>query len=427
MTDPKCPICGGTGWILFDVPVDDPRFGKAVPCRCKQREMIDRQLHQLRHTGNVEHLTHMTFDSFQETTPIAPEQNPFLPAAKATCLQFAKNPHGWLMLRGGHGCGKTHLAAAIANYCTDQGVPTLFEVVPDLLDQLRSTYAPSSPLTYDEHLEAIRNIHLLILDDLGTHNATPWAAEKLYQILNYRYNAQLPTIMTTNQTLNEIDPRLASRLGDRHLVQLVEFVSPDFRMDGKDKTFGSLDPYQAMTFSTLRVRPFKAFREAQQVAERYADNPHNWLIVRGDYGTGKTHIAAAIANHIQRRGIGVFFVSVPDLMDYLRATFSPGAGISYDRRFNQVKGAPLLVLDDMSTQNASAWAREKLFQLLNTRFLSGASTIVTCSNNEWDQLDERLRSRMSNQDRCTQLILDVPPYSGAEADHQVRRSTRKRE
>jgi DNA replication protein DnaC len=55
------------------------------------------------------------------------------------------------------------------------------------------------------------------LDDLGTQATTPWVREKLYQLFNYRYNAELPTVITTLVSLEEMDPRLRSRMMDTRL------------------------------------------------------------------------------------------------------------------------------------------------------------------------------------------------------------------
>jgi len=55
---------------------------------------------------------------------------------------------------------------------------------------------------------------LLVLDDLGTESATPWAREKLYQLLNFRYNAHLPTIITTAKPIDELDERIRTRILD---------------------------------------------------------------------------------------------------------------------------------------------------------------------------------------------------------------------
>ena len=77
-----------------------------------------------------------------------------------------------------------------------------------LLDHLRGAYSPNSATTYDQRFDQIRNHPLLILDDLGTESATAWAKEKLYQLFNHRYNARLPTVITTSREIDDLDPRL---------------------------------------------------------------------------------------------------------------------------------------------------------------------------------------------------------------------------
>lgn len=423
-----CPICHGAGYVRLDVPVGHPQFGKAVPCRCKRVEIRDMRLARLRRAGNLEQLQRMTFDAFETQGLESTEASMHLQYLLGICREYAQRPSGWMLMRGTHGCGKTHLAAAIANHRVEQGLPVLFEVVPDLLDRLRASYAPSSPVSYDEHFDLVRTVELLILDDFGTQNATPWAVEKLYQLLNYRYNAKLPTVITTNQTIGEMDPRLASRLGDRQLVQMLDFYVPDFRVDGRPRGFGSLDPYQGMTFSTMSDRGIVGVRRALRQAADYAENPANWLVIRGGFGVGKTHLAAAIANKVQRGGMRVLFMVVPDLLDYLRATFQPGSAVSYDRRFNEVRQAPFLVLDDLGSHSATDWAEEKLFQILNHRYVAGSATVFTISAAGWEKLDERLRGRLENSDRCTHILLDCAPYRGREAEAKApRRTTRRRE
>ena len=423
-----CPICHGVGYVRLDVPVGHPQFGKAMPCRCRQDLIRQRRLARLRQASNLESLQRMTFDTFETTSFGETEASLSLQYARDICHEYAEHPQGWLLMHGTHGCGKTHLAAAIANARVEAGLPVLFEVVPDLLDHLRASYAPQSPVSYDEHFALLRTVEMLILDDFGTQNATPWAVEKLFQLMNYRYNAQLPTVITTNQTIGEMDPRLASRFGDRQLVQTLDFYVPDFRMDGRARTFGSLDPYQGMTFSTMSDRNLPALRRAQRQAADYAEHPANWLVIRGGYGVGKTHLAAAIANKVQRSGMRVLFVVAPDLLDYLRATFQKGSAVSYDRRFNEVRQAPFLVLDDLGVHSATDWAEEKFFQILNHRYIAGSPTVLTISDSGWERLDERLRGRLENGDRCAHILLDCPPYRGREAEaNGPKRSTRRRD
>jgi DNA replication protein DnaC len=157
--------------------------------------------------------------------------------AYEAALTFAQEPgHRWLFLSGPCGVGKTHLAVAIARYAMEwHRMSAYFAVVPDLLDHLRSTFDPNSAAGYDERFSSIRTAPLLILDDLGTENATPWAREKLYQIINHRYSEQLPTVITTNVDLSakgKIDERIYSRIMDHRLTEHVAIEADDFRLAG---------------------------------------------------------------------------------------------------------------------------------------------------------------------------------------------------
>src|SRR5213078_2422924 len=83
--------------------------------------------------------------------------------------------------------------------------------------------------SYDSRFEAIRAVPLLIVDDLGTENTTPWAREKLYQIFNHRYNHRLPTVITSNADLETLDPRIASRICDQTLCRHIYMEAGDYR------------------------------------------------------------------------------------------------------------------------------------------------------------------------------------------------------
>ena len=130
--------------------------------------------------------------------------------------------------KGGYGGGKTHLAAAIANERLAHGEPAFFVVVPDLLDHLRATFAPGSTITYDQRFDETRSAPVLVLDDLGIENATPWAREKLFQIIDYRYVAKLPTIITIHREA-EIDARIQSRIFDLARSSVNEILAPSYR------------------------------------------------------------------------------------------------------------------------------------------------------------------------------------------------------
>lgn len=415
-----CPICHGLGFITRDVPIGHPDFGRAIPCQCKQDELEATRLSDLRRASNLGMLSHMTFDSFlPDGIGLNPEKQQNLRQAFAQARDFAENPIGWLIFKGGYGCGKTHLAAAIANYRLEHGHSALFVVVPDLLDHLRATFSPTSEVRYDERFESVKTTPLLILDDLGTHAASVWADEKLYQILNYRYNAQLPTVITTNHQLEEIDLRLRSRMADPSLAIICTILAPDFRrvgIGGDDSELSSLNLHQDQTFDNFEMRAGELDRERQDnlkrafsVAHSFAEDPAGWLVLTGTYGCGKTHLAAAIANYRADLGYPPLFVTVADLLDHLRATFSPNSLVSYDKLFEQVRTSNFLVLDDLMTQSATPWAREKLYQLFDHRYNARLPTVITM-NETLEEVDARLRSRMLDRSRCTIFAMKVPSY-----------------
>ncbi len=219
---PECPVCKGAGWIRQDLPVGHPLFGKAMMCDCLKSVLDEQRARDVESMSALEPFADWTFSNFDQSVPGVAE-------AYRVALEFARDPHGWLVLQGRCGCGKTHLAAAIANERIRVGSHVLFAVVPDLLDHLRATFAPNSPVQYDERFESVRTTEVLILDDLGTESATPWAQEKLFQIVNFRYNYRFPTVITTNRDLSSLDERIESRIGDRVLSKIVEITAKDYR------------------------------------------------------------------------------------------------------------------------------------------------------------------------------------------------------
>jgi DNA replication protein DnaC len=420
-TKDVCPICHGKGFIRRDVPIDHPDFGKLQVCVCRSAEVEEADRKRLIQLSNLEAFRNMTFQNFnvKGRLGLGDQQVNSLKLALNFALQFSQNMQGWLLFIGPYGCGKTHLAAAVANIAVERGTATLFLTVPDLLDWLRFSYG-NSEQSMEERFDEIRNIPLLVLDDLGTQNATPWAEEKLYQIINHRYVNQLPTIITTNQSLAEIDGRISSRLRDPSLVTTIRINAPDYRspiVDTSVPQLSSLPMHSKQIFSNFRLRENEkvtpeaklSLEKAYHTARQFAEDPAGWLILTGDYGCGKTHLASAVGNYRNSLGESPMFVVVPDLLDHLRATFSPNSTITYDELFEQVRTNSLLILDDLGTQSATPWAREKLYQILNYRYNAELPTVITTTST-LDELDPRIRSRMLDQRFCKFMVITAPAF-----------------
>lgn len=421
---PDCPICRGLGFVGKNVPVGDPEFGKLHVCSCRMGELSEQRKNYLQSNSNLGSLRHLTFDTFRPRGRVGMphQQADTLEQAYNSANHFAGTLRGWLLLLGRYGTGKTHLAAAIANQAVNMGVSTFFLTVPDLLDWLRYAYSNSSESGFETRFEEIRNIPLLVMDDFGTHNATSWAQEKLFQILDHRYVAKLPTVITSNLNLNEFEGRVNSRLLDPELVTRVEILAPDFRNPTDDighPELSSLGLHVKQTFDQFKLRKdeglpredVQSLIDALEVAKGFAESPHGWVVFMGPYGCGKTHLAAAIGNQQAANGIPPLMVVVPDLLDHLRAAFNPNSGISLDKRFEEIRSTRLLILDDLGMQSATPWAREKLYQLFNHRYIAELPTVITTSLQP-SELDQRLLARISDRRLSKLVYMHAPAYTG---------------
>lgn len=228
---PPCSICNGNGLFL------ERGTGKTVLCDC-ERGLVMRAARNARLREFSEFPARLLDYSIEgyEALPIEPEQR----KAAEKCRAYIQNggrliandgtEQNGLYLCGPVGTGKSGLAAAVANAAIEAGVLTLYRAVPDLLDYLRSTFAPAAAAEYDETFEQVKTVDLLVLDDLGTEKPSAWVAEKLVQIIDYRYREGLRLIVTSNldlaalmsrfeQTEDQCGQRIVSRLA--HMCALV--------------------------------------------------------------------------------------------------------------------------------------------------------------------------------------------------------------
>ncbi|HEY5638589.1 MAG TPA: ATP-binding protein, partial [Dehalococcoidia bacterium] len=407
-------------YVRLRVHLGHPDFGKALPCVCTEDEREDEKTARLLRYSGLGPLSRLTFE---ELSPRGRSPNPAHQEAFARAVEaahaFVASPAGWLVLTGPSGCGKTHLSAAIAGRCIENGQAALFMVVPDLLDHLRAAYQPGSEVGYDELFEMVRNAPVLVLDDLGVQSATPWAEEKLFQLINHRYSARMPTIITTNLDPAAFDARIETRLTDAALSQ-VHYLEP-----GADSGLGGLDSLdlpllRGMTFKTFDSRllagdsdELKEIQNAYRQAMKFAEEPKDWLVIAGATGHGKTRLAAAIGNYCKEAGRPAMFVVVPDLLDRLRAAYNPANPRAFDEMFDQVRNVPLLILDDLGSQSGTAWADEKLFQLLNHRYNACLPTVITTNLTVRD-LEARLASRLMDPQVSTFLLMGRFDFWGKE-------------
>ncbi len=366
--------------------------------------------------SNLGGLSRLTFDNLipQGRSGDPASQQRFA-AASAAARTFAEKPEGWLVLAGPSGCGKTHLAAAIASRRLELDLPALYVTAPDLLQHLRSAFNPDSEVPYDVFFDQVRNAPLLILDDLGVQTSTPWAKEKLDQLLTHRFNSQLPTVIATINPVEQLDDRIRTRLADPNLsrVYILEEKQPS-----PEYSWGAEFQLQkGMTFASFERRvnltPEQQLnlQEAARIALEFAQASEGWLVFQGVTGCGKTHLAAAIVNYRYQAGKPAKFVVVPEFLDHLRSTFSPESKVSYDQLFESVKTAPFLILDDFGEQSTTPWAQEKLYQVINYRYNARLATVFTIRST-LDEITGPIGSRLIDPKISLVWNITAPDYRG---------------
>ena len=128
-------------------------------------------------------------------------------AKKYTSKLISEQTTKGLFITGTYGVGKTYLASCIANELIKNKNTVIFGTLIQLLDLIKDTYKDNE-ISDKEYLNLYSSVDLLIIDDLGKEKPTDWVLEKLFLIVNNRYNNYLPIVITTNYNRNQLRERL---------------------------------------------------------------------------------------------------------------------------------------------------------------------------------------------------------------------------
>lgn len=231
----NCPgieRCQTFGYIIKRIEYEGREYEVWEKCPKKEKRDLEiRYQKALRSSGLPPEYINKTLANFE------PEQNSeALSRIKKYITEERWRQGMGLILVGPVGVGKTHLASGIIHELSKRDIFVLFLFVPDFLEELRDTYDEDYEEEEDK-FELAREAQVLVLDDLGTERITDWAKEKITQLLNYRYNNILPTIVTTNLTLKEMEERIGERALSRLLgrSEIIPIVGKDRRVKNASK------------------------------------------------------------------------------------------------------------------------------------------------------------------------------------------------
>lgn len=216
-----CPICKGGG-VLYPTVNGVVDYSKYVYCKCVKDELKKLKQESLIKSCNfpigVENMTLENFNPYGKTK-IAYD------AAKEMAANTDKT--AWLTFIGNNGSGKTHLGIGVCRVWLKSGIPARYVLTSLLFDELREGFrCENTENSYARKFEYYCNIPLLMLDDCGIESRTDWVQEKLETIIDYRLTHNLSLIVTSNLSLEQMPPRMASRL-IRHNNSKVVYVQAD--------------------------------------------------------------------------------------------------------------------------------------------------------------------------------------------------------
>ncbi len=237
-----CPLCKGTGWQQ----VEKEGIPGVVRCQCLKESRADRILAAARIPERYAHCDLEVFELGPQLTTRSIEQSKM--AAERFVDEYPLSPPIGLLFIGKPGVGKTHLAVGIIKrLMREKSVECLFRTFPELLKEIQNSYNPISKTSELSLLAPVLETEVLVLDELGAQSPSTWVQDTVGYILNYRYNENKVTILTTNFT-DQVEGRharkgaadsLIERIGDRmrsrlyEMCKTVEMVGSDFRQNVK--------------------------------------------------------------------------------------------------------------------------------------------------------------------------------------------------
>lgn len=249
ISDEKCPECGA--FIKYGyIAILNKEFRVECPCIAEKR--------QKERESNIASGVGVIRSAMREYSGMKTKQRSFFldkikpregqqeayNAAISFVKRFSENHHtNGILLSGGVGSGKTFLSAAVANAVIDMSrisdddaeragkgitdrkyTPVRFTSTVELLEQLKATYnAGSGAETAQNITDRLKKAPLLVLDDMGAEKPSEWVSERLFEIVDYRYNEELPVIITTNATPQELKQKIGERSFDR-LREMCVFI-----------------------------------------------------------------------------------------------------------------------------------------------------------------------------------------------------------
>lgn len=204
-----CDICKDTG------------YHGAYYCSCYKKLIREIAREELSANSPIKQCTFNTFSLKYypdvEDKEVGVNQKEYMAKVFEFCKNYAENftlSSTSILMSGKTGLGKTHLSLAIANKVLDKGFDVYYDSIQNIMDNLEREHFGKLP-SQESIREDILNCDLLIIDDLGVEFSTQYTVSELHNIINTRLLRSLPTIISTNLEMNDLEQKYTQRIASR--------------------------------------------------------------------------------------------------------------------------------------------------------------------------------------------------------------------
>lgn len=232
---PVCKYCGKEYIENKDIPANFPEFIREAmryrpACNCEEKQEKKRReeqekerqrqclMNKVKRYKDISVIDKKFLDSRFDNADMADKH---MAMAKKYAENFIKygTAEGGILLYGGVGTGKTYATACICNELMSNEKTVLVMNLGLYYLKLRREWAEAE----NDVLNYVKTCDLLVIDDLGTENVSEFTKEKMFNLIDTRYRANKPMLITTNLTPDEIREKLGSRIADRIAGSCLEY------------------------------------------------------------------------------------------------------------------------------------------------------------------------------------------------------------
>ena len=220
----NCELCNNRGYSLIVSIVDGYPIEESVTCLCRPLRDTARKINS---AGLNEALKHYTFDNYLEQLP---HHKPIKNAA----INYAIKPDGWFFISGQVGSGKTHVLMAILEFVIENRKKDNWQFFKWTVDNVKIKANILDGYEYDRLMDRYKTADILFIDDLFKGSVTEADIRLAYAILDYRYLANLPTVITSEHSAEWITENIDEAQGSRILEKAknnLHYIAPDPNKD----------------------------------------------------------------------------------------------------------------------------------------------------------------------------------------------------